>query len=165
MKQLSEENQEWLDDNTDHMKQLDESNVCIGDVHKVVLLADVEEKLLADQKRIDELEKIRDEQSRQLSDRESRMSEYLSTIDALRKENAEIKELQQKYVWIAREEMKEYSDIHQALLGQSLAQHDKETIKRFVYDYLVPCAFLSSDLDLIKAKALDFGLEQLQEQE
>lgn len=47
-------------------------------------------------------------------------------IDSLTEQNKELKSLQEKYVWITREEMKGYSDIEQELSGKSLAQHDKE---------------------------------------
>ncbi len=49
---------------------------------------------------------------------------------------AELKANQEKLVWITREEMKGYSDTQQALMGQSLAQHDKQ-VKVEVLDRLL----------------------------
>ena len=58
-------------------------------------------------------------------DLKSILNEKDNRVSQLEQEVKELKELQEKYVWITREELKQYSDINQALMGQSLAQHDK----------------------------------------
>ena len=53
----------------------------------------------------------------------------LDKITQLEQEVKELKALQERYVWITRDELKQYSDVNQALLGKTLAQHDKEVIR------------------------------------
>ena len=102
-----------------------------------------------------------------LSHEKNERLEMQQRIDELEKENTQLKDLQQKYVWITREEMKEYSDIHQALMGQSLAQHDKEVVRRFV-NSVGKWWELESTKEkqfVVYENDIDTYLEQLQEQE
>lgn len=81
----------------------------------------------------------------------------------LEQEVKELKALQERYVWITRDELEQYSDVNQALMGQSLAQHDKETRKEFL-DFVKQSENLTG-IEKLTVHALWVKFEQLQEQE
>lgn len=87
---------------------------------------------------------------------------HMGKVAQLEQEVKELKALQERYVWITRDELEQYSDVNQALLGKTLAQHDKEvSIKAIedLVDYLERCGFRS-----VQRSTVNKYIEQLQEQ-
>jgi hypothetical protein len=81
MDKLNEQNQNWLDDNTDIMYQEDESNTIIRKPHEVVLVSDVKQKLLEMQSQLNEANKRIAELGDELGDKHCKLHEALKIRD------------------------------------------------------------------------------------
>ena len=71
-------------------------------------------------------------------DSEEVAKKILELAQQLEQANERVKELerlQSKHVWVTREEMKEYSDINQALSGKTLTQYDREVAVKAIEDF------------------------------
>ena len=69
----------------------------------------------------------------------SQLEKASARVKELEQENAELKKRQDEYVWMTRDEIKVYSDLQQELMGQSLAEHEKQVKIQAIEGFVREC--------------------------